>query len=293
MTEENKAKTGNSKLSTIFLVVLGLHVFVIVMILGYNLLKGDSEAEEASPFTYSPSLPAYEVTESTYAPPQIDTGSAVEEVEPVVAKEAAPQTEMSMPSASDPIWAKETVMPRQPETVINQKVVAAKESVPTLKTEVTESLEKEVEAVIKPTMQTYTVVKGDSLSRISKRYGVSVKDLQAANGLDGSMIKIGQKLNVPTTSSIQVPEAPVVALKQTTVPSGTHVVAKGETLWKIARTYQVKPNDIAQINGISDPSLLKVGQKLKIPGMIQEVARPVTQPVAPIQKRDVAMNQNN
>jgi murein DD-endopeptidase MepM/ murein hydrolase activator NlpD len=51
-----------------------------------------------------------------------------------------------------------------------------------------------------------------------------------------------------------------------TTAGATHVVQKGETLWKIARHYQVNPNELARVNGISDPTLLKIGTSLNIPG---------------------------
>jgi len=48
----------------------------------------------------------------------------------------------------------------------------------------------------------YTVRKGDTLSGISKRYGITVNELRAANGIRGSLIKIGQKLIIPTGASV-------------------------------------------------------------------------------------------
>ena len=48
----------------------------------------------------------------------------------------------------------------------------------------------------KKTLTTYTVVKGDTLYSISKKYNVSVKELQSLNGLRGNEISIGQVLSV-------------------------------------------------------------------------------------------------
>lgn len=45
----------------------------------------------------------------------------------------------------------------------------------------------------------YTISRGDTLSGIAQRFSVSVSDLQAHNGLSTSRIKVGQKLNIPTT----------------------------------------------------------------------------------------------
>lgn len=43
----------------------------------------------------------------------------------------------------------------------------------------------------------YVVKKGDTLGKIAQNYKVSVAEIQAANGIQGHMIKIGQKLNIP------------------------------------------------------------------------------------------------
>lgn len=60
--------------------------------------------------------------------------------------------------------------------------------------------------------------------------------------------------------------APQVAQKSAPAASGkVHVVAKNETLWRIARKYKTTPQAIASFNGITDPSKLGVGTKLNIP----------------------------
>jgi len=46
----------------------------------------------------------------------------------------------------------------------------------------------------------------------------------------------------------------------------THVVQKGETLYRIARTYGIDPRELMEANGISDPKTLAPGQELFVPG---------------------------
>ena len=46
----------------------------------------------------------------------------------------------------------------------------------------------------------------------------------------------------------------------------THVVQKGETLYRIARTYGIDPRELMEANGITDPKSLVVGQELFVPG---------------------------
>jgi LysM repeat protein len=48
----------------------------------------------------------------------------------------------------------------------------------------------------KPTIR-HTVVKGDTLYSLGRRYGTSVGAIQRANGISGTTIRIGQKLRIP------------------------------------------------------------------------------------------------
>lgn len=66
---------------------------------------------------------------------------------------------------------------------------------------------------------TYTVVSGDTLSRIASRNGTSVSALQAANGLSGTNIRVGQKLKIPAGNQ--------VASAAADVPAGVDPVVTG------------------------------------------------------------------
>ncbi|WP_421381977.1 LysM peptidoglycan-binding domain-containing protein [Bacillus salacetis] len=56
---------------------------------------------------------------------------------------------------------------------------------------------------------TYTVVAGDTLSHIAKRYGTTVSQIKANNGLSSDLIRVGQKLSMSSTA-VAKPAAPVV-----------------------------------------------------------------------------------
>ncbi|MBI5286357.1 MAG: LysM peptidoglycan-binding domain-containing protein, partial [Deltaproteobacteria bacterium] len=45
-----------------------------------------------------------------------------------------------------------------------------------------------------------------------------------------------------------------------------HTVERGQTLWRIAKTYGVDHQELAEVNDITDPTQVKVGQKIFIPG---------------------------
>lgn len=77
-----------------------------------------------------------------------------------------------------------------------------------------------------PTQASHTVKGGDNLSRIAKKYGVSVKEIRAANGLKSNDIKVGQKLKIPASTGASKSE--VKASVPETSPSPT--VTPGDPL---------------------------------------------------------------
>lgn len=98
----------------------------------------------------------------------------------------------------------------------------------------------------------YEVRRGDTLSAIAAQYGVSVSALVEANNIaNPDLIRIGQNIVIPGQGG---------------ATETVHVVARGETLDRIARSYETKSSDIAKLNDLANPNLLQIGQKLRIPG---------------------------
>lgn len=64
----------------------------------------------------------------------------------------------------------------------------------------------------------------------------------------------------PTAVAVQTAAAPQVT------PASTHVVASGETLWKIAKAHQLTTKELAAANKLRPDAPLKQGQKILIPG---------------------------
>lgn len=109
--------------------------------------------------------------------------------------------------------------------------------------------------------QVHIVQPGDTMWKISQRYGVSLEALLYENGMrDGSIIYVGQKIYIPSTAS----NKPYVRYI-------SHVVAKGEYLWLLSYKYGVPVQDIADANGISTSTVLYEGQTLKIPQYVVPV----------------------
>jgi murein DD-endopeptidase MepM/ murein hydrolase activator NlpD len=57
-------------------------------------------------------------------------------------------------------------------------------------------------------------------------------------------------------------------------PGIRHQVQPGETLWRIARTYDVTVEELQRANGLSNPAQLEVGSRLLVPGADRQLAVP-------------------
>lgn len=134
----------------------------------------------------------------------------------------------------------------------------------------------------------HTVVSGQRLGSIAKRYGVSIEALCTANGIERrNPLKIGQKLIVPNRNdkdgSIarrqfgppekKTPRAETGARAPLTGPSEpprpvTHRVVSGQRLESIARRYQVSVDALCEANRIRKHDILRPGQVLVIPGSL-------------------------
>lgn len=64
-------------------------------------------------------------------------------------------------------------------------------------------------------------------------------------------------------------------------PSGVfHTVEKGQTLWRIARTYGVELDALVAANGLSDPTQIEVDRQIWIPGVSRALPVAVVAPAA-------------
>ena len=108
------------------------------------------------------------------------------------------------------------------------------------------------------TQLTYTVRPGDSLSRIARRNGVRLRDLMRWNKLDRTLITPGQKLVLWKLQPRR--SAPTITNGK---GSKTYTVQSGDTLWDLARRFEVSVNDLQTWNGLSNATI-KPGQQLAI-----------------------------
>jgi len=114
----------------------------------------------------------------------------------------------------------------------------------------------------------YKVEKGDTLSMIARKHNIRLSELLKANNMSmSSIIRPGQILSIPGNSGSPQslsPQAPVVAPRIVPPGATTHVIKKGENLSRIASIYGVSVSQIMELNGLSNPSLIRAGQSLII-----------------------------
>ncbi|HVY82052.1 MAG TPA: LysM peptidoglycan-binding domain-containing protein [Steroidobacteraceae bacterium] len=123
-----------------------------------------------------------------------------------------------------------------------------------------------------PEERTYRVRRGDTLSGVAAKYGVTTAALAEMNGMrTSSSLRVGRTLLVPPGASITVaaaqasgaaaakpPEAAPIEASATT----TYIVRRGDSLEEIAKRSGLAQSTILKLNGLKDPDYIYEGQKL-------------------------------
>ena len=119
-----------------------------------------------------------------------------------------------------------------------------------------------------------TVQNGDTIDGLVTRYGVPASAIAAANNIpNGTALRPGQRLVIPKyeVTGSTVPRAgshtPAIAAPGTSSSQHVHVVAPGETLMALSRKYHKPLTEIARANNIQPHTLVKVGDRIVIPGL--------------------------
>lgn len=140
-------------------------------------------SKQETPVTIVPAAPSTQETPSTETTPSVPQrrvyGSTTRNTTPETAPTTAPEK------------------PKTTEKAANQQTVSSKNKASTTKADKPSKskTKKNKKKTSKP--KSYTVKSGDTLERIAKRNGTTVKALQRANGIKGSNIRPGQKLTIP------------------------------------------------------------------------------------------------
>ena len=103
---------------------------------------------------------------------------------------------------------------------------------------------------------TYVVGNGDTLYSIARRYNVTVDDIKKLNNLNSNTLSIVQILKIPT-------------INNNTPTNNTYIVKKGDTLYSIAKKYNLTVDKLKELNNLSN-NLVSIGQVL----VVDEVDEP-------------------
>lgn len=110
------------------------------------------------------------------------------------------------------------------------------------------------------TAASYTVKAGDTLSAIAAKYGTTYQALASANSISNpNDIYVGQVIKVSATATAASSQA-----ASSTSSNGSYTVKSGDTLYGIALANGLNWQTLAKQNGISDPNVIFVGQKLSL-----------------------------
>ena len=102
-------------------------------------------------------------------------------------------------------------------------------------------------------VNTYTVISGDTLFSIANRFNTTVNDLMRINNLASNSIRVGQVLRITT--------------EDVTEETFTYTVVSGDTLFNIANRYNTTVDTIMRLNNLSSAAIT-IGQPLLIPSNI-------------------------
>ena len=112
----------------------------------------------------------------------------------------------------------------------------------------------------------HKVRRGETVSGIASRFGVSQSQLRSWNSLGkSSRIRIGQRLRVAPSATQRARSAASEPKAKSSARPRTHKVARGDTLTGISQRYGVTIAAIRDANGMSSQSPLKAGASIRIP----------------------------
>lgn len=271
------------KILKIFGVVVGVHVFALILIFAN---PGCSSSTRPAP------RPADTVAASeapaAVTPPVVPPSAPMAEPAPAPTLAPAPAAALAAAPAESSATAPISFNPDLPAVA----APAVSRTSPTRpNTPVANALVADPVSDVTPA-KTYTVMSGDNLWNLSKKHGVPVSQLAAANNLKASaVLHPGQKLVLPGKAPASAAPAPAPAAKPATAakpaastrtsdaaPRGSggtrHVVKPGESLSVIAKQYGVGTGDLAVANNITDPRKVRSGMELVIPAAGGRGARP-------------------
>ncbi|RZK47554.1 MAG: LysM domain-containing protein, partial [Hymenobacter sp.] len=115
----------------------------------------------------------------------------------------------------------------------------------------------------------HRVSQGETLFALARRYRVAVDLITGANPQLKNGLAIGEVVLIPRPGGAGAPKGPATppAKAPATAATGAasparYTVAKGETLFGIARRYNLSPAELIQLNHLPDGGSVRVGQEI-------------------------------
>ena len=106
----------------------------------------------------------------------------------------------------------------------------------------------------------YTVKSGDNLKDIASQYNVTVDDLLTWNGLNSTVINVGQRLKIKGSSS----QTSTTSTTTSQSSKKYHTVRSGDTLGGIAQRYNTTVSTLQRLNPRVNPRRMQIGQKIRV-----------------------------
>lgn len=100
----------------------------------------------------------------------------------------------------------------------------------------------------------YKISKGDTLYSIAQKYGVSVNDIINYNQLANTLLSVNQQILIPINQTTDPGKEPHI----------NYIVKRGDTLYNIAKRYNITPKELMEYNNLTS-NLLNIGDMLLIP----------------------------
>ena len=100
----------------------------------------------------------------------------------------------------------------------------------------------------------HTVESGDSLWSLARKYDTEVRIIREINFLENDLLSINATLLIPLSKTES----------NNFIPYEMHIVSEGDSLWRLAKKYNLEVIDLARMNNIDVNSYLQLGQKLTI-----------------------------
>lgn len=136
----------------------------------------------------------------------------------------------------------------------------------------------------------HTVVSGESIYSIAKKYDVSESDIYELNPKSkGALLQLKTVLLIPNKKSKSKSNKEVSSSKN---PAETHIVESGESLYKIAKKYDISLEKLKELNPDINPEAIQIGDKIVV-SVKNEISKPKPQLSVTTKKVEVLASTNS